>query len=308
VAEESEKSGSGTKPGWLSRASAWQPLTGRGVAAFADASFGRLFFFQLLGAIASTLALLWALQTAYVPVFNRALSQLPERASVHLGRLQWPNQNAATLADSPHFAIAVRPVDDAEPDRTADLQVELSPRSIRLGGILGYHDWPYPPAAEWNLGRLEASALWAAWRWPLRFLFSVILAAAFIGAWWILQALFSPILWTLGLMFRRNLSFGSAWRQAGAAWLTAFLFADAAIFAYTRRWLALPGLAVALSVAVASGPVLMAWALASLRTGQETESRVPEKNPFTEKKKRPEKRSGEPRTEKPTSANPKRPD
>ncbi len=56
---------------------AWQPLTPRGVAAFARASGGRLLLVQLLLASLAAAVVVWFLQEAWFPVIHQAIGQLP---------------------------------------------------------------------------------------------------------------------------------------------------------------------------------------------------------------------------------------
>ena len=289
MADASSKTKSGDRSRLWDWLGAWQPVTGGGVAAFGRSSFARLFFFQLLTASASALVLLWCLQFAWVPVVDTALTRLPAQARVHHGRLEWPDAEAITLADSPQLGIGVTPLGSGEPNRTADLQLELDSGGVRLWGILGFHEWPYPPDADWALGRLEATALWAAWLWPLRLLTGLAAGATLLVAWWCLEAILSPGLWILGLIFRRDVPFGAAWRIAGASWLTATLVLDMTLLGYARRILTLPGVAVGLTVAVLVGLIWPIWGVLVSPAGRSTAGVADTKNPFSVEKKRESK-------------------
>jgi len=56
---------------------AWQPITPRGVAAFARASWGRVLLVQFLCALAAATAVVWFLETAWFPAVTEAIRQLP---------------------------------------------------------------------------------------------------------------------------------------------------------------------------------------------------------------------------------------
>ena len=57
---------------------AWEPLTPRGVAAFARASFERLFVVQAVFALIAAAAVVWVLSDGIFPVIDAAIDQLPD--------------------------------------------------------------------------------------------------------------------------------------------------------------------------------------------------------------------------------------
>ena len=69
---------------------AWQPLTVRGVAAFASATLGRLLLVQFIVALLAAGTVVWFLQRAWFPTIGEAIRQLPPQGEIRSGRLDWP--------------------------------------------------------------------------------------------------------------------------------------------------------------------------------------------------------------------------
>ena len=116
----------------------------------------------------TALTLGWALHTTGWPVMDHAVREFPEQGpALARGRFVWPEPTPRVLADSPHLAVAVRPGESEALGRTADLQLELLPGTLRLAGIAGFVDLPWPATVDLPLGRLEARAAWEAWRRPV---------------------------------------------------------------------------------------------------------------------------------------------
>ena len=77
---------------------AWQPLTRRGVAAFARATMRRLLLVQFLFAVLSAGCVVWFLCTAWLPVVAEAIRQLPPGAEFRSGVLRWGASSPLPLA------------------------------------------------------------------------------------------------------------------------------------------------------------------------------------------------------------------
>ena len=73
---------------------AWQPLTVRGVAAFASATLGRLLLVQFIVALLAAGTVVWFLHRAWFPMIGEAIRQLPPQGEIRSGRLDWPGSFA----------------------------------------------------------------------------------------------------------------------------------------------------------------------------------------------------------------------
>ena len=66
---------------------AWQPFTPRGIAAFAHATFGRLFLLQVVFALLAAGAVIWFLRTAWCPPVREAIRNLPASGAIPTRRI-----------------------------------------------------------------------------------------------------------------------------------------------------------------------------------------------------------------------------
>ena len=117
---------------------AWQPLTARGVAAFAGASFGRLLVVQLVVALLEAGTVVWFLRTRWLPVINEAISGLPTQGEIRSGSLDWSGPSPARLAEGRFLALVVD-LDHAGHARTpAHVQVEFGRGDYEVYSLLGF--------------------------------------------------------------------------------------------------------------------------------------------------------------------------
>ena len=245
-------------------AGAWQPFTGGGLARFADAGMARTLAFVLTFALATGLTLGWTLHTAWWPVVDRAIRELPEAGpTLAHGRLHWPGVTAGILADSPHLGIAVR-IDERSPlGRTADLQVELLPQALRVAGIAGFIEWPWP--ADWNLslGRLEARAAWEAWRRPVLATAVGTVTTLLATAWWLGALTLALPVRAAAFVLRRRIGLGGSLRLAAAAFSGASPVLGLGMVGYALRWLPWPALAAVVGAHLLVACLLLVWGLFS---------------------------------------------
>lgn len=245
-----------------SAAGAWQPFTGGGVGRFADAAAGRTAGFLGAFALATALVLGWTLQTAWWPVVDLAIRGLPEQGmALAKGRLEWPEPAARLLADSPHLGIAVRPDGQDALGRTADLQVELLPAALRVAGIAGFVEWPWPRDWELGLGRLETRAAWEAWRRPVLAASVGAVAGGLAASWSLVAVVLATPLRIAALVLRRRITLGGCWRLGSAAFVGASPVLALGLAGYALRWLPWPALAGVIGIHVLAAGLLMCWGL-----------------------------------------------
>jgi len=125
-------------------AAAWQPFTPRGLAAFATASFGRLFLLLCTTALIFAGTVIWFLNTAWYPAIRAAIHELPAQGQIVRQKLHTSRKSAAPLAEHRFlgFVVIVPPATDA--DLNSHIAVKFRPRAVDICSIFGYWRVPYP--------------------------------------------------------------------------------------------------------------------------------------------------------------------
>ena len=198
---------------------AWEPLTPRGVAAFARASFERLFIVQSVFALLATAAVVWCLSDGIYPVIDEAINQLPDAGSVHGGKLDWRDDSPLMLAEGRILAISVDLQHTGALRSPADYQIEFGRDDIRIYSIFGEGYLNYPGGYIIAANREEARPAWGAWGPDMIGLAAI---GAFLGllfVWAILAAIYCLPVWLLCFFANRDLNFPASWKLAGAALL-----------------------------------------------------------------------------------------
>jgi hypothetical protein len=221
----------------------------------------------------------WSLRVAWWPVFERAAESFPETgASVTNGNFVWPEPQPRILADAPHLGIAVRPDATEPPGRIADLQLELTPSHVRLAGVAGFVELPWPPDVALPLGRHEAVAAWGAWRRPLLAAATTATATGVFLLWTVLATALAIPARIAAWILRRELTLSGSWRMAAAAMLAGSVVMFAGVFGYTVRLLSWPGLAAVLAGHVLIGGLWLVWGILERPAAAKKEKAA--KNPF----------------------------
>jgi len=217
--------------------SAWQPLTPRGVARFADASAGRLWLVQFVFALLAAGVMTWFVRTAWFPTVRAAIERLPAAGEIRAGQLYWESDTPQRLAEGHFLSIAVDLTHSGELRGPAHVQVEFGRGSLDLCTLFGCVSLPYPVDVVFGLNRTEAGPWWGAW-WP------AILAAVFSGtavglmiAWAALATVYCVPAWLIGFAANRSLTLRGAWRLCGAAQMPGALSFSLALAVYALGFL-----------------------------------------------------------------------
>jgi len=224
---------------------AWQPLTFRGVATFAAASYQRLFWVQTFFAVLCAAAIVWALSHAWTPVIRSAVRNLPNEPPARAEQLMYPPSAEPVLAESRHLAVLLKP---ERVDATADVRIEFQPRMLRVCSLFGCLVRPYPKGQTISLTRSEAIPWWDAWRPILLGIVAVFTGLFFLAAWTVLASMFFLPIRLYAYFADRQLTLGGAWRLSAAAFLPGTLALIGALILYAlgtadliRFLLAIPG-------------------------------------------------------------------
>jgi hypothetical protein len=234
--------------------SAWQPLTPRGIAAFARAPTTRLLIAQLLVASVAAGIITWFVQTAWCPMVTEAIAQLPEQSEVRGGQLDWHGAAYQVLAENRFLALAVDLQHAGQARSPAQVQVEFGKADIQIRSLFGFTRMPYWRGWIVPCNRLELTPWWGAWRPPLLALLVLGVIVTLVLTWTLFASIYFLPAWLLGFFANRDLSLIGSWRLSGAALMPGALLMSAAIFLYRLGLLEVVGLSIA-----AVGHIVMGW-------------------------------------------------
>lgn len=211
---------------------AWQPLTPRGVAAFARAPLRRLLVMQFILALLAAVALVWFLRSAWFPTIRAAISQLPTSGEMDSGKLNWHGDSPQLLGEGHFLAFVVDTNHTGTLRSPAQVQVEFGRDDIYFYSLAGYREWPYPP--DWNFGfnRLAVQPWWGAWEAPVQWLAFVGMMFWCLASWTALATAYFLPVWLGGFFANRHLGPGQSWKLSGAALMPGGLLMVLAILAY----------------------------------------------------------------------------
>lgn len=211
---------------------AWQPLTFRGVAAFAAARNGRLWLVQLGVAVLVAASVLFFLSRAWWPTITSAIHTLPDQGFIRGSQLAWAGDDPVILAESPWLAFVVDTENTREPGQIADVQVELGADEMRCRALLGVFALPYPDDWEIAVNRPELEPWWGAWQPMLLAGVALLVVAGLLVQWFVLACLYAPVVWLVAFFADRAAGWGVCWRLAGAALMPGALLMGCAIVLY----------------------------------------------------------------------------
>jgi len=257
---------------------AWEPLTPRGVAAFAQARLRRLWLVQFVVAMLVGGAVAWLLHEAFFPTITSALEQLPAEGEIRRATLDWHGTSPQLLAEGRFLSFAVDLDRSGEVRSLAHFQFELGKTNVRLHSLLGYASADYPAGWIIAANRTELLPRWGAWR-PV--LLAVTIAGVVVylfGSWLLLATLYCGPVWLLGFFGNRELTLFASWKLAGAALMPGALAMLGAILFYGIGMLDLVQMGFALAV-----HVLLGWVYLGVSTMfvPHIGANKPGANPFT---------------------------
>jgi len=234
--------------------SAWEPVTPRGVAAFARATFGRLWMVQFVVAMLVACSVVWLLYTGVFPTVRAAIRRLPGAGDIRSAKLDWRGESPVLLAEGKIIAFSVDLEHVGDVRSPAHFQVEFGREDLMIRSLLGYLDLPYPDGWLIAFNRPELQPKWGAWEIPVLGLVVIATMVCLFLAWSLLATIYTLPVWLLGFFANRDLKLAPCWRLAGAALLPGAVIMAFAIFLYGLGVLDL----IALTV-VGIGHVVVGW-------------------------------------------------
>jgi hypothetical protein len=232
---------------------AWQPLTLRGVSAFAGAPLRRLLLVQFVVALVAAASVVWFLHRAWFPIIGEAIRQLPTQGELRSGRLDWQGPTPSRLAEGRFLAIVVDLDHAGEARSPAHVQVEFGRADCKVYSLFGYARAAYPQGRTVAFNRGELGPWWGAWAPAILAIAAGLVVGSLMAIWACLATVYFLPAWLVGFFANRELSLGGSWRLAGAALMPGALVMCAAMVLYGWGALDIVRLAVAAALHLVMG-------------------------------------------------------
>ncbi|EEF57312.1 hypothetical protein [Pedosphaera parvula] len=222
---------------------AWEPLTPRGVASFARASIGRLWFVQLIVAALAAATIGWFFNTSIFPVVRQAIQQLPLEGEIRFHQLSWSGDSPLELAESHLLGIAVDLDHTGRIGREPNFQIEFGRDDLRVFGLLGEFSFDYPSGWRVGFNRKELEPWWGAREPGMLMIITLATIVGLMICWTVLATLYFVPIKIISFFQNRDLQWRGSWKLAGAAQMPGALFFTCVVVAFTLNWFDLIGLA-----------------------------------------------------------------
>ena len=211
---------------------AWEPITPRGVAAVARASFERLFIVQAIFAVMAAAAVVWFLHDGIFPTVDTAINALPATGEIRHGQLDWHGDSPTLLAEGNVLAFMVDLEHGGSIRSPADFQFEFGRDSLRTLTLFGEAEFPYPDGWIFPANLHAARPAWGAWSPEILGLAALGTFFGLLLVWTLLATLYFLPVWLICFFANRDLNFRQSWKLAAAALLPGALLLSLAIVLY----------------------------------------------------------------------------
>lgn len=237
----------------------WQPLTFGGVAAFARASWGRLWLVQIIFAIAAAASVMYFVKSTWFESVREAVKALPDKGEIRAGELYWATNSPMVLSEGHFLTILVDLDHSGQSGQVADLQLELGRTDLKLSSLAGETRVPYDPAWIIPVNRLELDPWWGAWQPALVTGVGLMTFVGLFASWIALATVYAIPARILAFFADREATYLSCWRLAAAALLPGALLMTVAVFLHATRHLPLLGLGIILGIHLVVGWLYVFW-------------------------------------------------
>ena len=211
---------------------AWEPITPRGVAAFARGSFERLFVMQSVFALIGAAAVVWILSDGIFPTIATAIGRLPDVGAIHAGQLDWRADSPVLLAEGKILAISVDLEHTGSLHSPADFPFEFGRDTVCIFSLFGEAEINYPPGYLIAANQPDAQPAWGAWAPDILGLAAIGVFLGLLLVWAALATIYFLPVWLVCLFSNRDLNFRASWKLAAAALMPGALLMSLALVLY----------------------------------------------------------------------------
>jgi hypothetical protein len=211
---------------------AWEPVTPRGVAAFAHASLERLLLVQFIVALLAAASVVWFLDDGCCPTVNAAIGQLPANGGIYFGKLDWPDDAPKLLSEGRFLAFVVDPKHSGQIRSPAPFQIEFGRESVSVFSLFGEAEFPYAGDRGMPFNQPELEPLWGAWKPDLLALAALTTFFGLLLIWSALATIYFVPVRLVCFFANRDLNFHQSWKLAAAALLPGALLMTVAILCF----------------------------------------------------------------------------
>jgi hypothetical protein len=211
---------------------AWEPVTPRGVAAFARASVERLLVVQAILALLVALIVVWLLATGFFPTVDTAIHQLPETGSITHGELELPDAAPQLLAEGHFLAFIIDPKHTGAIRSPAQFQFEFGGDSLLIFSVFGVAEVDYPIDESFYFNQTDLLPKWGAWAPEILALAALAVFFGLLLSWFALATIYFLPIWLIAFFANRDLSLLQSWRVAGAALMPGALLMALSLWLY----------------------------------------------------------------------------
>jgi hypothetical protein len=217
-----------------------EPITPRGMVAFAYGTFTRLWLAQFLTAVLVAVSVLWFFDDSVAPTIEKAINNLAGNGEIVSGELVWHGESPKVLAEERVLALDIDLDHSDQIHCTSDVQVEFGRDSIRVfslpGSLIpGFLDFYYPdnpPPQSIPVSRENLDPLWGAWLPEIQAVLLATVTFSLLVLWTVLASIYWLPVWLFSFLAGRDLGLLASWRLAGASLLPGGLLLALAFFLY----------------------------------------------------------------------------
>jgi hypothetical protein len=211
---------------------AWEPVTPRGVAAFARASLERLLVVQSVFALLATAAVVWVLSGSFFPTVATAVNQLPDTADITRGHLNWPGDSPQLLAEGHFLAFSIDLKHSGQLRSPAQFQFEFGEHSLWILSFFGMTEIAYPAGQSFYFSRPGLQPAWGAWAPEILGLAAIGTFFGLLLTWTLLATIYFLPVWLISFFSNRDMDYRQSWKLSGAALMPGALILTLAIMLY----------------------------------------------------------------------------